>query len=45
MVENSLAEVVEKYKDIMKIWSEGSDPFKKALAETVLEACKGGIEA
>lgn len=38
MVENSSAEAVEKYRDIIKIWSEGSDPFKKALAETVLEA-------
>jgi|GEM_PF-3303269 len=44
MVENSLAEAVEKYKDVVKMWSEGSDPFKKALAETVLEAV-GGITA
>jgi hypothetical protein len=45
MVENQLAEAVEKYKDVIKIWIEGNDPFKKALAETVLEAVKGEVMA
>lgn len=38
MSNNQLVETVEKYKDIIKIWSEGTDLFKKALADTVLEA-------
>lgn len=38
MDKNQLALTVEKYKDIIKIWAEGSDPLKRAIAETVLEA-------
>ncbi len=38
MSKDHLVKTVEKYKDLVKMWAEGSDPFKKALAETVLEA-------
>lgn len=38
MTKTQLGEAAEKYQDILKMWSVGTDPFKKALADTVLEA-------
>lgn len=45
MSKTQLSEAVEKYHDIIKMWSEGTDPFKKALADTVLEAAEKGAVA
>ncbi len=36
----ALADAIEKHRDVIAVWMKGSDPFKAALAETIVGAAQ-----
>ena len=38
-------EICKEHSEIIKHWENGPDPFKRALAKTIIEAAGGAIHA